>query len=49
MVIKFLQALFYALTPFCRHYWGVPHPDNEKRLVQTCYGCNSTRRVKVSL
>jgi hypothetical protein len=48
MAIKFLRA-FLSLFATHSHYWGVPHPDDNKRLVQTCYECNGTRRVKVAL
>jgi hypothetical protein len=31
------------------HYWGIPHPRTDARLVQTCYECGAEREVKIEL
>ena len=45
--MKLLRTLQAVLTAH-NHYWGVPHTDNNGRLIQTCYGCNASRKVNVS-
>ena len=35
---------------FCRlsrkHYWGIPHRNDEQLLVQVCYECGSEREAR---
>jgi hypothetical protein len=32
-----------------KHYWGVPHPAADGRLIQTCYECGRDRSIRVEL
>jgi hypothetical protein len=41
---------FWEIITNHRHYWGVPHKeDNAQRIVQICYGCGKVRDVKIDL
>lgn len=31
------------------HYFGVPHRNDDRLLIQICYSCGKTRRVKADL
>lgn len=31
------------------HHWGIPHRDNNNRLVIVCYECSKSRPVRVNL
>lgn len=36
-----------ALLGAHHHYYGVPHRDQDGKIIQTCYDCGKTRKVKV--
>ena len=47
-----MEARSMRIMAFLRnhsHYWGIPHPRNDARLVQTCYECGAERLIKIEL
>lgn len=37
------------LLGWCDCHWGVPHADEDGKLIQTCYSCGKTRPVRMRL